>query len=376
MPPRDDSVRARPRELGWLAGLAGLLLAVALGTEPPADRPALHQGQLEDALRRGVDRLIRLQGPDGSWGGGASEPGQLSRSGRPALALLEAAVELGEPAPLAAAGRTAEALHRELPTNPGLVVSENLRFLVEHGRLLDRPEDGRLAASAWSSLRDAEGKAPDHVLAWRFLARPGPADLELPGWRNYLLWRAGERVLAARALGEDEHAARFGREVFGSWSPKRSAPYWVLGTASGLEALDGLADADDSETLRRHHDRLLVEEELIAAIPWMDTPHDAHAATQQAALALRVQLREAPLGSQRHARVLEGLGRLIRAQARHGGWPAHFNLADGPLHHESVNWVPDEMLGVGETAEVDAEVVLTLIEARRYLRGEKRPRRP
>lgn len=339
--------------------LVALALAVAFSlvthSGPVDDLDAIRSG-----LRAGADRLVALQHQDGTWSRTLAGAGEARATGRPARALLVAHAVLGDARYLEAAERAADHLRAALERDDRVATTGNLLFLAELGAASGDDDLVSLAATRWLSKHDREGLPSGAESADRLLARPNPTRWDDAGWRNYLLWHAGEQAELARAVGQDRWADRFSLAIAESWVPKHDHAWWTMGAGRMLESLASIP-GDRARSLARVETSLLRNNEVLPGLPWNETPYDQSAFTMESAACLQGLL-VAPDPEAREAAV-EGVLTLVSQQAPHGGWGARFRLFRNPLDPMAGETVPPKELAVDETPELDAEVVLTLAMA-------------
>ena len=334
-------------------GLVALGLAVAFSVATYSS-PSDDQQLLRDALRRGADRLVAMQLPDGSWPGQiGSTDGDLARSGRLGRALLSAHAVLQDDRHLEAASRCADALAAQVERSPRIASVSNLLFLAQFGRTMNRPELVDVVRSVRTKQLVLRGTSNPLDAARELVSRPNRTVWTDGAWRNYLLWHAGEHAELARTVGATEWAEQFVVTVGESWAPKHDFAWWALGSGRLLRELSRVP-GERARRLAAVHLESLRESELLPGLPWNETPYDTFVFAQESAAVLDGMI--ASRDPEARRRALVGLRVVALRQAPHGGWGAELALADAPPVPGAFA-VPPAELAVRETLEVDAEIV-------------------
>lgn len=347
-------VPSRRRRLRLAVTALVLATGFSVVTHPssPEDRVRLAR-----ALERGANRLVQLQRPDGSWPDDSRRAGDLRSAGRPARALVVAHEVHPDPRYLEAAELTARTLVRALPQNRRLANTQNLLFLAHFGAATGRPDLVDLARHLRRQTLERKGHEDPVVAAEALAARENPTRWLDGAWRNYLLWSAGETVDLARAVGDHEWADRFAVAVASDWAPKHDYKWWTMGAGRMLEAL-ARVPGPEARRLASVQLAALTNNELLPGIAWNDTPYDTHVYAQETASALQGLLASNEPGA--HERAVEGLLFLASRQAPDGGWASTLSLLDVQLAPGESGYVPPAELALDESAEQDAEIVLSL----------------
>jgi hypothetical protein len=349
--PGPGTLRGRLRIIGSALVLTCLFSASTVSS--PGDGLDL----LRVSLKSGADRLVELQLPDGGWPRSLGGESETAITGRPARALLAAHAVLGDPAHLAAADRAADHLLARLGRDPRAARPVNLLFLAELGRAADRADCLAAARRAFERDLVERGRPDGGAAAHELLARPNPTKWSDEGWRNYLMWSAGDLAALSRAVGHERWSDAFVVGLAATRVPKHDHGWYAMGagrTLASLSAVPGPA----ARRLAQVQAGLLRNNEVLPGIPWNETPYDSFAYTLETAAVLGGLL-VAPDGESRLA-AQDGLLWLARQQSPTGGWGATFSLFAGGLTAGAGDWVPEAELAVDETPELDAEVVLAL----------------
>jgi hypothetical protein len=347
--------RLRRAHVGGVALAIGLAFAIVTQSSSKG-----HDDQrVAEAVRRGADRLLSMQRPDGTWSRELTGPGDLASSGRAARALLEAHVVTRQASYLAGATRAARAIVARLgegrvATSPG-----NLIFLADYARATDQPGLMDTTERAWRE-RLAPGEIDDgRLAARRLLARANPTDWTDGAWHNWMLGRAGEEAELARLVGHGAWAEQFLIEAATTWAPKNDHAFWASAAGSMLEALS-TSTSPEAARIREVDAWLLESNALLGGVPWNDTPYDTYAYAGETASALQ--------GLLAHERItdshsdIDAVALLVARQSSRGGWGAVLSLVDEVAERGGDGLAPADM-AEGETAEIDALVVGVLSRA-------------
>ena len=350
-----SSLLSPPRRRRTVAALA-VLLAACFGVVVQSSSQGHERDVLEEALRRGADRLVELQSVNGAW---ATFPGahpDVRQAGRTGRSLLLAYEITKDPRHLVAARRAAKAIVAELRGGRGASTG-NLQLLAAIGPAIGQPSLVETARTAWT-LRHGDA-TPERASAEarELLSLPASGTWDSGDWRNYLLLRAAEEADLARSLGHAEWADAFVIEAAGTWAPKHDHDYWA--SAAGA-MLGSLARSQDPRAARLElaHRGLLEANEVIDGISWNDTPYDAYVYLSETAGALAgrsVQERGARVSSATFA----GLEFLASRQAPHGGWGAILSLSEAAASDGEEDVAPAAD-AEAETPMIDAEAVEAL----------------
>jgi hypothetical protein len=348
-----QSPRLRRRaEIGALA----LLLASLFAAVTQSSSEGHERDVLEEALRRGADRLVELQSPEGAWSimpGAQPDVRQAGRSGR---ALLLAYEITRDPRHLVAARRAARAVLAEL--RAGRAASTcNLQLLADVGPAVGQPSLVETARTAWTNRHGAPEPDRARAEARELLSMPVPATWDEGNWRNYLLLRAAEEADLARSLGHAAWSDAFVIEAAGAWAPKHDHDYWASAAGSMLGALARSQDPRAAR-LQLAHRGLLETNEVIDGVSWNDTPYDSYVYVSETAAALSgraVQER----GARERSATFAGLEFLASRQAPHGGWGAVLSLSELAANDGEEDVAPAAE-AEAETPDLDAQVVQAL----------------
>jgi hypothetical protein len=129
------SNRVRPSAWKWAVLPIGALLCAAAARAELPPLPAAQQAEVDKAIQKGVDRLKKLQLPNGTWGAdGAAHP--VGYAALPALALLECGVPKDDPVLL----KAEKFIRAALPTmDDTYELSLSVLFLDKLGNKKDEP---------------------------------------------------------------------------------------------------------------------------------------------------------------------------------------------------------------------------------------------
>lgn len=340
-----------------LAGVAALL-AVAFHVSVESSS-RLSDAIVREALHRGADRLIALQRPDGLWSVDLVGPGDIASSGRCGRALVAAWRTTRDPAHLAAAMRTAEALLPRVPHGEAAASLGNLMFLVEIGRVSGEREFERTARDAWERRFTGAERLDGALVGRNLMARPNMTTWLEGSWRNFLLGRAADEAELARLLGKDEWAEALAVAAARSWAPKHDYEFWATATGGVIVAL-GQSTSVEGMRLREFELSLLRQDEIAPGLPWSDTPYDSSVCTYETAGALRGLI--ASRRPDARAAAQEAAVLVAMRQASNGGWGSSLALFDQIAEQGSCD-APAAELAAGELPEIDAQIVLALAES-------------
>lgn len=345
----------RHRSILRVAAVALALLAgFAVVTHSSSD--GHERDRLAEAVRRGADRLVALQGEDGAWPRGLSGSTDVASAGRAGRALLVAHQVTRDPRHLRAALRAARAIFADLH-GAGVMSTSNLLFIAELGRFRGEPALLQVADDAWRTAHPDESPDAAADAARQLMSSPNPTSWPDGAWRNYLLVRASEEADLARTLGHASWSDAYLVEAAGSWAPKHDHEFWASAAGSLLAELSRSSDPR-VRRLELAERGLLESNQVLRGIAWNDTPYDTYVYASETAAALAGLIR-----NDRSVRpgtpAFEGLEFLAARQSDEGGWGSVLSLVDDVAEHGS-----DELSSAdeaaAETPDLDAQVVRTL----------------
>lgn len=306
-------------------GLVAFSLATAFAAVTHSSSQGHEADPLKEALRRGADRLVSLQGPDGTWTSTPGSSGDLRLAGRSGRALLLAWQVTEDPRHFVAARRAALGVGQHVREGRA-TSSANLLLLAELGQVAGQPSLVETARDAWMKRFQSTAAADGAGAAQQLLGTPAPAHVDQGEWRNYLLSRAAEEADLARALGHEAWSDAFLLEAATTWSPKHDHAYWTSAAGSLLGAL-GRSSDPRVRRLELAYGGLLESNELIDGISWNDTPYDTYVYASETAAALAGRAIH-ERGARVESATFAGLEFLASRQAPHGGWGEMLSLVD------------------------------------------------